>query len=593
MTPFSQYITAEALEAELGDPLDCANIFSFKNCISLDELEQYPEAIIDLLNRLNIHHYFIPSRYGGKLTSFEEVLAIARVLARRDLTVTIAYGVTYLGSLPIWIGGTEKQKAWLAETIKTGNKISFGLTEEEHGSDILASETEAIEVDNRYVLSGKKWLIGNGSTSSICTIFARIDNRNGPRSFMLFLVNKGELNQESYCHLPKIKTLGLRGADISGISFNGCQLSKEASIGKAGSGFEIALKTLQITRTLHAGAALSLGQADTALRATLSFVLQRKLYKATAWDIPQVKEILIESFLNILICECISIATVRAIHSSPEQMSIFSSIVKYFVPTQVDCLIHKLSSILGARCFLREGHYQGIFQKISRDHSIVNIFDGNIAVNLYSIILQIKQLTNYRNRSKNCLCNTDYERQKLIFDLNKPLPEVELENLQLYNRGQNDIIQGLEEALHVLGLMQENSDIDPEILKILIVFTNHLIDEIDAHDRLIDNLDEEYIYKNSKSSELFAIAKKYCNIHSASACLQIWVYNRQHFRSFVARGEWLVVCLSNLIKPNDSSLSISFQKYFENCAEELLNLYKNNNLFSIIDFQLAGNSQKK
>lgn len=114
MSFLTQYSAAEALEQKLGDPLNSDNIFSLKNCVALDEKNDYPKEIINILNQHNIHYYYIPLAYGGKLKSFEEVLAICRVIARRDLTVTVSYGVTYLGALPIWIGGSEQQKkGWL------------------------------------------------------------------------------------------------------------------------------------------------------------------------------------------------------------------------------------------------------------------------------------------------------------------------------------------------------------------------------------------------------------------------------------------------------------------------------------------------
>ncbi len=56
------------------------------------------------------------------------------------------------------------------------------------------------------------------------------------------------------------------------LSFQESFLPQESMIGSLGSGLELTLKTLKIPRTLHAGAALSLGQADTALRVTLNFV---------------------------------------------------------------------------------------------------------------------------------------------------------------------------------------------------------------------------------------------------------------------------------------------------------------------------------
>ena len=587
MLSLAQYGTAEALERYLGDPGNPENVFSFKHSIDLDERDEYPEEICQLLNQWGVYEYYIPVGYGGKLTSFEEMLSIARTIARRDLTVAIAHGCTYLGAVPIWIAGTDQQKKTLAQRIKNREQISFGLTEKDHGSDILGNETKAEPVEGGYLLSGEKWLIGNASRSKALALFARSNPKGGPRGFSLFMVEKEALAPSSYLHLPKIKTHGLRGANISGISFAESFVPAEAPIGSMGSGLELILKAFQITRTLHAGAAPSLGQADTALRVTLNFVLNRKLYGGTVWDIPHARNALVDAFVDILICDCLSIGAARAIHAATEQMSLFSAIVKYFVPTTVDDLIRRLSAILGARYYLREEHCWGIFQKILRDHAIVGVFDGSTAVNLHGINLQLVQLASFRSQINTNEYRKIQERLEVIFSLEKELPDFEPEKLDLYNRGRDDIVQGIQIALSSLYELKESSEVPADILQNLISLTHKIIKAIDSQQSIISELGSAEAYKLSKSPELFEMAKNYCALHAAAACLNIWLYNRKGLGEFFSRGEWLVLCLHRLMKGLAPSLDSLPEAYTENVAEEIMKLYKQDKLFSIIPFQLA------
>ncbi|NER35044.1 MAG: acyl-CoA dehydrogenase family protein [Oscillatoria sp. SIO1A7] len=587
MLSLAQYGTAEALEQYLGDPGNPENVFSFKHSIDLDERDEYPEEICQLLNQWGVYEYYIPVGYGGKLTSFEEMLSIARTIARRDLTVAIAHGCTYLGAVPIWIAGTEKQKKTLAQRIKNREQISFGLTEKDHGSDILSNETKAEPVEGGYLLSGEKWLIGNASRSKALALFARTNPKGGPRGFSLFMVEKEALAPSSYLHLPKIKTHGLRGANISGISLAESFVPAEAPIGSMGSGLELILKAFQITRTLHAGAAPSLGQADTALRVTLNFVFNRKLYGGTVWDIPHARNALVDAFVDILICDCLSIGAARAIHVATEQMSLFSAIVKYFVPTTVDDLIRRLSAILGARYYLREEHCWGIFQKILRDHAIVGVFDGSTAVNLHGINLQLVQLASYRAQINTNEYRKIKESLEVIFSLEKKLPDFDPEKLDLYNRGRDDIVQGIQIALSSLYELKESPEVPADILQHLISLTHKIIKAIDSQQSIISELGSAEAYKLSKSPQLFEMAKNYCALHAASACLHIWLYNRKGLGEFFSRGEWLVLCLHRLMKGLAPSLDSLPEAYTENVAEEIMNLYKQDKLFSIIPFQLA------
>jgi alkylation response protein AidB-like acyl-CoA dehydrogenase len=591
MSLLTQYHTAQALEFYLGDPLNPDNLFSFQHCMELDEQDAYPEDICQLLSDWNVDLYYIPAAYGGKLKSFEEVLAISRTIARRDLTVAIAHGVTYLGASPVWIAGSDEQKQKIADRIKNQEKVSFCLTEKNHGSDILNSETAVETVENGYLLSGEKWLIGNATLSTALTVFTRTNPKGGPRGFSVFLVEKDKLDPKSFSHLDKIKTHGVRGANISGVNFQNSFLPPNALISTPGSGLEIILKALQVTRTLHAGAAPSLAQADTALRVTLDFVFSRQIYGGSVWDIPHARQTLVEAFVDILLCECVSFAAVRSLHIATNQMSLFSSIIKYFVPTTVEQLIHRISAVLGARYYLREEHWYGIFQKIVRDHSIISVFDGSTAVNLHAIALQIQQLAIYHIETN--ISETPGIREQIatIFNLEKPLPDFDPNLLEMYNRGRDDILQGIELAEADLANLPINSEAESQVVDRIINLTNLLNQLIHIQNQFLVEQGIAYTPKYSKSSQLFDLAKTYCVLHTAVACLQMWLHNRKTLDSFFAQGEWLVICLTRLLEKIQPSLESAPESYWENIGNHLVKLHTENKMFSIVPFELANSSK--
>src|SRR5262249_7880787 len=150
--------------------------------------------------------------------------------------------------------------------------------------------------------------------------------------------------------------------------------------GGLGEGLEIALKSSQITRTLVT--ATSLGAADTALRATLDFAFARRLYGQTVFDIPHARGTLGNAFLDLLIGNCLATSTTRALHVVPEQMSVLAAVIKYFVPTAIDRLMRNVSVVLGARNYLREGHWWGIFQKLVRDTPVASVGHYSSVINL-------------------------------------------------------------------------------------------------------------------------------------------------------------------------------------------------------------------
>ena len=583
MKKLKQYWTAEALEKDLGDPLNPDNPLSYKRVIEIDESEEFPHEEIRWLYDWKLQHYYIPTDCGGEFTSFEEFVAFVRVLSRRDQTIGIAF-TTLFWSFLNWMAGTPEQKQKLARFIMDDyGAMCLGYSEKEHGSDLINGDLTATKVEGGYILNGEKWPINRATISGVSFILAKTDANGGPKCLTLFMVDKRQLDPEKYYNLPKIYTHGVRASDMSGIGFKDCFVPDSMRLREEGDGLELALKGFQITRMLCA--AFSHGAADTALRTTLSFAVNRVIYHKTVMDLPQPRRTLVDAFLDILICDCETIPAARGFHIIPEQFSVWASVVKYFVTVRLEEMVNSVYVVLGSRFYMREEHEFGIFQKLLRDNSIISMFDGSSIVNLHALILQLRPLTKYRAKRNSRTMSALKSRLEAIFSLEKSVPPFEPNNLELFGRGIDDSLQGLEIALDMLEGLKNSDEIDPEILENLLMLGNLVLEELNAHDEQISQ--SKFEYGHDQSPELFEIAKKYCTLHAASACLHTWLYNRSILGEFFARGEWLLLSLHRLLRtlrPLPYTLS---EVYVENVAQELLKLYRENQHFSIVPFQLA------
>ena len=583
MKKLKQYWTAEALEKDLGDPLNPDNPLSYKRVIEIDESEEFPHEEIRWLYDWKLQHYYIPTDCGGEFTSFEEFVAFVRVLSRRDQTIGIAF-TTLFWSFLNWMAGTPEQKQKLARFIMDDyGAMCLGYSEKEHGSDLINGDLTATKVEGGYILNGEKWPINRATISGVSFILAKTDANGGPKCLTLFMVDKRQLDPEKSYNLPKIYTHGVRASDMSGIGFKDCFVPDSMRLREEGDGLELALKGFQITRMLCA--AFSHGAADTALRTTLSFAVNRVIYNKTVMDLPQPRRTLVDAFLDILICDCETIPAARGFHIIPEQFSVWASVVKYFVTVRLEEMVNSVYVVLGSRFYMREEHEFGIFQKLLRDNSIISMFDGSSIVNLHALILQLRPLTKYRAKGNSRTMSALKTRLEAIFSLEKSVPPFEPNNLELFGRGMDDSLQGLEIALDMLEGLKNSDEVDAEILENLLMLGNLVLEELNAHDEQISQ--SKFEYGHDQSPELFEIAKKYCTLHAASACLHTWLYNRSILGEFFARGEWLVLSLHRLLRtlrPLPYTLS---EVYIENVAQELLKLYRENQHFSIVPFQLA------
>ncbi|HEX8145429.1 MAG TPA: hypothetical protein VF553_22865, partial [Pyrinomonadaceae bacterium] len=89
----------------------------------------------------------------------------------------------------------------------------------------------------------------------------------------------------------------------------------------------------------------------------------------------------------------------------------------------------------------------------------------------------------------------------------------------------------------------------------------------------------------SKSAEIFEAAKSHCTLHAAACCLRMWLHNREEMGEFFGRGEWVVMSMQRLLIGNGLRERVS-REYVSNVAEEMVRLYEEGRMFSIIPLQL-------
>ena len=570
---------AEKLERYLGDPHDERNAFSFAQAVALDEAEEYPARACALLDEWGLPDFYVPAACGGRLRSYEELISLLRVVARRDFTVGFAYSIlSLLGSAATWVGGTDCQKTKVAQLLKERKQIILAYNEKAHGGDFMATGVKAVKVDGGYRLSGEKWLIGNAVRCEALTVMARTRDEAGPRSLSLFLVEKNALDPHSFEHLPRIKTLGVRGAHVSGIKFKESFLRDDALIGAEGTALEQTLKAFQLTRAVIP--ALALGAADTALRCVLDFARSRNLYGARAIAMPQVRRTLVEAFLDLVIGDCLTMACARAVHQTPEQMRLYSAVVKYYVPQSLEESIERLGVVLGARHYLREEHWHGMFQKLLRDNVVVR-YHFNAALNLTTIGVHLRDLAQHR-ASPHADAAALQTRLASIFDLNYPLRDFDPNALSLYTRGRDDFLNGLDLALEQLHQLAPSA-----LLQCLVAQVERVLEERQAADdeqrEVASRLGSEY----SRSPELFEQAERYCVLEAAACCVHIWLHNRERLGEFFGRGDWLVLSLERLLMRLGQHRDVLPAEYEERVAAEMERLFDEERLFSIVPLQLA------
>ncbi|MEV0925574.1 AMP-binding protein [Streptomyces spongiicola] len=501
------YALGRELEVRLGDPGDGRRAFSHRGSAQADRAEEFPADVCRELDALGLPRWFVPAPFGGELRSAEELSQLIRILARRDFTVALGHAKTYLGAVSVWLAGRSEQAGALAARVCEGAVVSLALTERAHGSDLLAGELRAERTAGGWRLDGEKWLINNAGRAELVCVLARAEPDGGSRGFSLFLVDKARLAPGTWRPLPRVPTHGVRGADISGVAFDGAELPADALVGAEGEGLEIVLKGFQVTRTLCS--AMSLGMADHALRIATGFSRTHRLYGRPLAHLPHAARTLAEAYADLLAMEAASLVATRSVHTLTEELSAVSAVVKYLVPTLGDEVIGALRGLLGARAMLVEDFADGAFQKLERDHRIVGIFDGSTAVNLNSLINQFPVLA--RGYRKGL---ADRDGVTAAARLDGLPPELDHDRLTLYARAGVSVVQSLPEAVRRVKELAPPSVAERAVR--LLALADEVHEELAAHRHSARAVPEA----------AFASASRYALVYAGAASLHLWLENR-------------------------------------------------------------------
>ncbi|MFB8139947.1 acyl-CoA dehydrogenase family protein [Streptomyces parvus] len=498
---------APALEELLTRASATGGAFDPAELARLDEAEEFPDAAYRLLAEAGTGAHYVPKRHGGRLHGLDGAMAVLRTVARRDLTVAIAHGKTFLGAMPTWVVGDDRQTELLSREIRSGAEVCWGLTERGIGSDLLSGRLTARPVDGGLAVDGEKWLINNATRARFACVLARTRPEGGSRGFGFVLIDKDTLPEGTFRTLPKEATHGIRGADISGIAFHDARVPDSAHVGAPGSGFEVLLKSLQLTRIC--ATSLSLGAADHALPIAVRFLTERRLYGQRLADLPRIRRALGDAASALLLAEAVAVLAGRSAQTLTRELAVTSAVTKAFVPTTVQRSVDALAELLGVRGFLTGVLEHGAFARLDRDHRIVAVFDGSTAVNRQALITAFPLLVRAHAAGTH-----DGAGLRAAARTGAAQPPLDPRRLALISDGGSSVVQSLPEAAE-LAARRGREDV---------AAAARALAEESA--RLHQEIAECREAPGAASAEAFERAKRYELVFAGASALALWLHNQ-------------------------------------------------------------------
>lgn len=335
-----------------------------------DEAEEVPWPVLQEAHRVGLLSYFIPLAYGG---GGVEAL-IARALIDEELFWGCAGVATILGGVglcatPILIAGTEEQKLKHLTRFCEPDEVrlgAFALTEPSAGSDAAGLITQAHRQGSKYILNGYKCFVTNAGIADLYVVFATVDIARGRDAITAFIV---ESDRPGVVPGKVEKKLGIRASQTASLALEGVEIPLENRLGEEGQGFDIAMKTFDITRTHIAAGAVGLARA--AFDYALAYAQERRQFGKPIAHFQAVNFMLSDMAIAI---EAGRLLSWRAawLYDAGKPCTQEASMAKAFAADAAMKITTDAVQILGGYGFMREYPVE----KWMRDAKIMQIYEG-------------------------------------------------------------------------------------------------------------------------------------------------------------------------------------------------------------------------
>jgi butyryl-CoA dehydrogenase len=334
----------------------------------LDEKEEFPRDIMNVIAQSDLFGVYIPEEYEGLgMGSFELCLAVEE-LSRACLGVSTSFAANALGTYPFLLFGSEEQKKKYLPDIAAGKKlVAFGLTEANAGSDAGGIQTTARPDGDHYVLNGTKQWITNAGEADIYTVIALTDKAKGARGASAFVVEKGT---PGFSFGKKEKKMGIRCSTTAELVFEDCRVPKENLISREGMGFIVTMKTLDSSRT--GVGAQGVGVAQGALDEAVKFARERVQFGQPIIGFQAVQHMLADMATQVEAARSLVYNVAKFADSGATNVSKASAMAKLFATDVGMRVTTDAVQVMGGSGYMREYPVE----KMMRDAKILQIYEG-------------------------------------------------------------------------------------------------------------------------------------------------------------------------------------------------------------------------
>ncbi len=336
--------------------------------------DKIPDAVMKEMGALGFFGLPFPEQYGGAAAGDLGYCAALEEFGRTSAAFSNLIGAhTSIGSMSIFLGGTEDQKKRYLPDLAAGRKIAaFSLTEPSSGSDAASIQTTATKQGDRWLLNGTKIWVTNGPIADVVVVYASNDRALGARGgITAFIVEKGFKG----FRVGRVdEKMGLHGSYTGELVFEDCEVP-DANVlgGTAGTGFKTALGALDIGRvSLAAGA---VGSSQYLLELAIAHAKRRVQFGKPIAVNQAIQWMLADSAVEIHAAR-LMVYDAAAKLDAGKRASTEAAMVKVYASEMAGRVVDRVLQIFGGMGYMKGSPVERAY----RDTRILRIYEGTSEV---------------------------------------------------------------------------------------------------------------------------------------------------------------------------------------------------------------------
>jgi acyl-CoA dehydrogenase len=320
------------------------------------------------------------SNIGGQL----DLLRLTRFLelfAYHSPAHGYSLQVTFLGFFAILMGDNHALKREAVAALEAGGLLAFGVSEQAHGSDLLANGFTVAEDDaGGFTARGSKYYIGNSNTAQIIAVLARKQSarRSPPVLFAL-----RPRSATGYRDVRRIRTFGVRSAYVGEFSVEGHAFGKEDLIAQGRGAWDAVLSTVTLGKFFLGFG--SIGICERAMGEAVAHLKSRVLYGRPAIEMPHIRSKAAHAYARLAAMKLYAYRALDYLYAAnptDRRYLLFNAVQKARVSTEGVKVLALLGECMGAKGFESDTY----FEMALRDAQLIPGLEGSSHINLATAV---------------------------------------------------------------------------------------------------------------------------------------------------------------------------------------------------------------